>query len=490
MPTHLPPGPDSRPRRRATASPAAPTYAAGTAVTITATPDPGYGLSGWTVDGAPAGVANPLPLTMNADHTVAAAFASTGPPPDLVAPPLDPTAPTSVFDATSFLHTGPGAVQVGVPPGTIQPDRVAVLRGKVLTPDGQPLPGALITVLDHPELGRTQSRADGMFDLAVNGGGRLTVQYAKAGLISAQRQVVAPWEDFAPLPDVVLVPFDTQVTTVDLASSEPVQVARGTAVTDASGTRQATLLFDQGTTATMTMPDGSTRPLTSLDVRATELTVGERGRASMPADLPPTSGYTYATELSVDAAVAAEATDVRFNKPVVFYVENFLGFPVGMDVPMGYYDRARAAWVPSDDGRVIAVVGETAGKADVDVTGDGGGRRRGHPRSTRDGRRRAGAAGRLVRARTEPVAEPTHPLHPLGLQLGVGTAGRCDRAHRRTASPRWPSARRLPAAWLGHHLHGSGPGRDHRDRGDALLSQLPEQPLAGAQACARRPPQW
>ena len=155
----------------ATVSPSAPSYAAGTVVTITATPDGGFELSGWTVDGAPAGAANPLSLTMNANHTVVAGFISTGPPPALVAPPLDPSVPTSVFDATSFLYSGPGAVQIGVEPGTIEEDRVAVLRGKVLAPDGQPLAGVGITALGHPEFGRTQSRADGMFDLAVNGGG-------------------------------------------------------------------------------------------------------------------------------------------------------------------------------------------------------------------------------------------------------------------------------------------------------------------------------
>jgi len=45
----------------------------------------------------------------------------------------------------------------------------------------------------------------------------------------------------------------------------------------------------------------------------------------MPAALPPTSGYTYAVELSVDQALAAGATGVHFNKPLPFYVDNFLG---------------------------------------------------------------------------------------------------------------------------------------------------------------------
>ena len=48
-------------------------------------------------------------------------------------------------------------------------------------------------------------------------------------------------------------------------------------------------------------------------------------------------------ELSVDEAIAAGATDVRFSQPLPFYVENFLGFPVGIAVPTGFYDRQQGS---------------------------------------------------------------------------------------------------------------------------------------------------
>jgi hypothetical protein len=91
----------------------------------------------------------------------------------------------------------------------------------------------------------------------------------------------------------------------------------------------------------------------------------------MPAALPPTSGYTYAVELSALEARAMGAVEVRFSEPVIFYVENFLNFPVGELVPAGYYDRIAAAWVPSDNGHVINLVGEDQGLAEVDTDGDG-----------------------------------------------------------------------------------------------------------------------
>ena len=77
--------------------------------------------------------------------------------------------------------------------------------------------GVTITILGHAEFGQTLTRADGLFDLAVNGGGLLTVHYAKDGYLPVQRQVQAPWRDYAWLPEVVMLPYDPIVTTIDLA---------------------------------------------------------------------------------------------------------------------------------------------------------------------------------------------------------------------------------------------------------------------------------
>ncbi len=292
------------------------------------------------------------------------------PDPVTVAPPIDQTVATTVHASTAFLYTGSNPIQTGVAPGTIELKRAAVLRGKVMDREGNPLPGMTITILNHPEFGQTLSRADGMFDMAVNGGGYFTVKYEKIGFFPAQRQVQIPWQDYTWLPDVIMMAADPQVTTVELISNEPVQVARGTVQTDADGVRQATILFPQGTQATMVMPDGSTAPLTTLTVRATEYTVGPNGLKLMPAELPPTSGYTYAVELSADEAITAGAKTINFNQPLYFYVDNFLGFPVGLQVPVGYYDRDRGVWVPSPDGRVIKIVGISGQLADIDTNGD------------------------------------------------------------------------------------------------------------------------
>ncbi len=285
-------------------------------------------------------------------------------------PALDRTVATTLLAATEFLYTGENPIQTGVGPGTIEAYRVAVLRGKVLNRDGEPLSGVAITVLNHPELGQTVTRDDGMFDMAVNGGGHLTLNYFKEGYLRAQRQVPSPWQDYAWLPDVVLIPRDAQVTTVDLSTAS-MQVARGSVMTDDDGTRQATLLVPEGTTAELEFADGSTQPITALSVRATEFTVGDSGPKAMPAELPPTTGYTYCVEFSVDEAEAAGAKHVRFDPALPAYVENFLDFPVGGIVPAGYYDADKGAWVPSDNGRIVEVLSVNGGLAELDVDGSG-----------------------------------------------------------------------------------------------------------------------
>jgi carboxypeptidase family protein len=342
------------------------------------------------------------------------------PDPATVAPPLDRSVATDMATATACLYSGPTPIQTGVAPGTIVPRRSAVLRGTVLDRSGAPLPGVTIAILNHPEFGQTLSRADGMFDLAVNGGGQHTVTYRKAGLLSAQRQLTVPWQDYAFLPNVVLIAADPQVTTINLAAPTPIQAAWGSAQSDTDGTRQATLLFRQGTQADMVLPNGSTQPLTTLHVRATEFTVGPTGPQAMPAALPPASAYTYAVGFAVDEAEALGATQVRFSQPVIAYVENFLHAPVGSIVPVGSHDRQAGQWRPMDNGRAIKSVSLTNGLADVDRhRRQWTGRQRGSASSVRNHARRAPATRGTLATEPEPMADARSPLLPPRWQLSL-----------------------------------------------------------------------
>lgn len=292
-------------------------------------------------------------------------------PPLLTPPDLDQTVETNLYNATTFLYTGANPVQTGMQSTTIEVVRAAVVRGRVLDRAGNALPGVTITIVDQPAFGQTISRLDGRFDMAINGGGLYTVNYAKTGYLPVHRQIEVPWQEYALLPDVVMIPLDTRVTAVNLVNPTAMQVVRGSVIADADGTRQETLLVPPGTQATMTLANGATQPLTTLHVRATEYTVGDNGPQAMPAELPPNSAYTYATEFTVDEADAAGATIVNFSQPLIAYNENFLNFPVGTGIPMGYYDHEKALWVASDSGRVIKILSVTAGLVNLDTDGNG-----------------------------------------------------------------------------------------------------------------------
>ena len=294
-----------------------------------------------------------------------------GPPdPVVVAPPLDRTVVTTTDARVEFLYAGPDPVQVGLTE-TVEPERVAVIRGEVTDREGDPLRGVKVSILDHPEYGHTRTRNDGVFDLVVNGGGTVTVvyEYEEDNRLPVQRTVKVPWQDTEQAPAVAMIHPDPVVSTVTTTAAAPFQVIEGSEETDASGTRKAVVMIPPGTQADIVEPDGTRTPVTSLDVRISEYTVGDLGPEAMPGELPPTSAYTYAFEITADG-VDPEDT-VELDQPISYYVENFVNIPVGTIVPVGYYDREAAQWVGSDNGLVLSLIGETGGVADIDADGDG-----------------------------------------------------------------------------------------------------------------------
>jgi len=300
-------------------------------------------------------------------------FATPPLPPAAPTPtPVDQTVVTSVADSVAFLYAdGQNPVQTGVDATQLDASRAVVLRGLVTNRGRIPLASVRILVEGHPEFGETLSRTDGMFDMVANGGETLTVRYERPGFLTVQRQVRTAWQGFAFLPDVVMTPLDPVLSPVVLQPGAGTQVARATLQSDADGSRTATMLFAGGTSAEMVLPSGTVQPLASFGLRMTEYTVGDAGPGAMPGMLPPSSAYTYAVGLDVQEALDAGAEVVRFNQPVPFYVENFLGLPTGLRVPVGLYSKTAAAWEPSDDGRVVEILSEAAGVAVLDVDGSG-----------------------------------------------------------------------------------------------------------------------
>jgi RHS repeat-associated protein len=290
------------------------------------------------------------------------------PDPSLIVDP-SPVLNYDLYEHSRFLWESEPAVQVGVVAGALTADNLALVRGRVLDRAGDVLPGVSVSVLDGSEYGCTASRVDGAYELAF-GGGTVVLEFARQGYFAVQRRVTLPFGRQRTLADVVLTAWPDTVTTVD-SGQQQVQVARGAVETDANGARQATLLVPEGVTATLELPDGSSQPAPPLTVRIREFTVGEDGPEAMPGVLPPASAYTYAFEATADEAEALGA-EIVFSQPVYKYLENYLGFPVGYAMPVGYYDKRAGVWVPSANGLVLAILSiDGSGRAEVDVDGSG-----------------------------------------------------------------------------------------------------------------------
>ena len=343
------------------------------------------------------------------------------------APPVKGGVPTNVSRATAFLYTGPNPIQTGVAPNAFEEKRIAVLRGKVTTRDGNVLPGVTVSIVDHPEFGQTTTRVQRILR---HGGQRR--RPADDSLLGGRLPAGAEAGECA-VAGLRRGPHG-RADTAGSASHDDLSERAGRA--GASGQHDDRQRRQSPHHHPVPRRDDGNddaarrfaQPLTTMHVRATEYTVGPNGPVAMPANLPGLSGYTYCVELSVDEAIAAGAVAVVFSQPVVTYVENFLKFPVGTDVPVGIYDRAKAAWVPSANGRIVKIVSVTGGAADVDTDGDG----------VADSGVGITADERNALAAAYPVGQAlwrvaVAPFFARGQQLAVFDSDRCHLARATTA---------------------------------------------------------
>jgi RHS repeat-associated protein len=304
--------------------------------------------------------------------------AGLGDPPTADLPAVDLGTPMPAAAAATFLYTDCSGTcpQTGVntDPNNgpyLDVGRLGVISGTVTAanPDGQtatPLPFVTVTVSGHTEFGQTMTRDDGAFDLAVNGGGTYLVQFELDGYITGQRWVKVPWDDYAPPIELSLVAKQPSQS-VTLDGTGPQLVAGQQTVDPTFGNRQAVVRFPAGTEMTYTDSNNEQQPVSGpVSLSITEITKGDAitGAMAMPGTLPPTSGYTYAVDVSV-----VDQNGVPYNSvnlvdsnghavQVPIYVDNFLDLAVGQKIPTGYYDKTKGAWIPSDesdDGCVIQI---------------------------------------------------------------------------------------------------------------------------------------
>ena len=294
----------------------------------------------------------------------------------VVAPALDRTVATTLVESAKFLYSGPDPLQRDVDQTALDPKRLAVVRGEVGDAAGDPLAGVKISVIGHAELGWTLTRKDGLFDMVVNGGGRLVFAYTKDSFVAAQRSAQPQWQRYATIPEVGMIALASKASTISSGASHQ-QIAVADQIKDAHGSRQPLVLFAPGTNASVELPDGTTQPLSSLSVHVTEYPLDQpklptRSQLFAPGSLPGSGNLNYTLEFTVDEAEALGASRVTFDQPATVYVENFLGLKAGSPVPIGYYNRASSNWEAADKGGVVvSIVSTTSGHADLDIDGDG-----------------------------------------------------------------------------------------------------------------------
>ncbi len=274
--------------------------------------------------------------------------------------PSDPDAWEEVLDEGSFGDDYQDLIPVDAEPSAYKTDRYSLVRGTVLDDNAVPLEGVTIAILDTPEFGSTTTDQSGEFTIPVNGGLHVTVRAELAGYASSQRKVEVFWNDIVMMETIELVPIDPVQTQVYF-NGDPNNIMVHNNHADG---QTLVMVFTGDNLAIGTTPEGDTVPTDTLVVSGTHY----KDAREMPAELPPTTEFTYCAEFRAEGY-----EDVQFEKPVFVWLPNTYGFAVGTPVPLGFYDRSIGKWIPRDNGVVVELLdlnGDGAVDA-VDATGDG-----------------------------------------------------------------------------------------------------------------------
>ncbi|XP_022828977.1 teneurin-a isoform X4 [Spodoptera litura] len=91
------------------------------------------------------------------------------------------------------------------------PCRVSVMRGQVVSPQGLGIIGIRVSVDREARFGFTLTRQGGWFDVLVNGGGAVTLQFQRSPFKPLRKTVFVPWNQIVVLPPVQMELSDDNV---------------------------------------------------------------------------------------------------------------------------------------------------------------------------------------------------------------------------------------------------------------------------------------
>ncbi|PVD34980.1 hypothetical protein C0Q70_06261 [Pomacea canaliculata] len=132
-------------------------------------------------------------------------YCRTAPEPNDILLSKDAPSPTaSFFDRMRFLIEE-NSVQMDATRNSFNESQVSVIRGRVRTLDGTPLIGVRVGVVTQPMYGFTLSRAEGQFDILVNGGGSVKLELMRDPFKTVTASVLVPWNQIITMDTVYMV---------------------------------------------------------------------------------------------------------------------------------------------------------------------------------------------------------------------------------------------------------------------------------------------
>ncbi|KAL5290836.1 TENM2.2 family protein [Megaselia abdita] len=117
-----------------------------------------------------------------------------------------PAITSSFFERMKFL-IDESSLQNYAKLETFNESRSAVIRGRVVTSLGMGLVGVRVSTTTPLE-GFTLTRDDGWFDLMVNGGGAVTLQFGRSPFRPQSRIIQVPWNEVVIIDTIVMSTFD------------------------------------------------------------------------------------------------------------------------------------------------------------------------------------------------------------------------------------------------------------------------------------------
>ncbi|CAG9856806.1 unnamed protein product [Phyllotreta striolata] len=152
-------------------------------------------------------------------------------PIDILLRKQPPAITASFFERMKFL-IDEGSLQNYARQESFNESRSAVVRGRVQTPMGTGLMGVRVST-SSPLEGFTLTRDDGWFDLLVNGGGAVTLQFGRSPFSPQSRIVYVPWNEVVIIENVIMTTGDERsvslipqpCTTHDYDTMKPVVLA-------------------------------------------------------------------------------------------------------------------------------------------------------------------------------------------------------------------------------------------------------------------------